>query len=444
MARVVREFFQKTPGEGTQDTYMIGSKEDYIKVTDPFSNNTNSSLKTVFSSFKNNLVNFITSTNTTGAPVFTSATKGLVPASNSTSRAYYLAGDGTWVGTFMPATTSQGRVGLVPTPPVTTTAYTLNTNYSKFWLNAAGGWRIIPTYTTAYDGLVPAPDASKSTTAFYLNGAGTWTKPTDTTYDAYSGSGQGLVNSTFATATASNDNNSNNYFLSKSGKWVKMPASAYISYNTYTGTTSPGLVPSSATTATTGQTTTKFLAEDGKWRVAPGTYEHPTQANITPGTYGTTSDTALTPDFGDTFSVPGFYVGVAGHLARAGAHTVKIPNVLAATNANGLMSSSDKTKLNNLGKLTKLTTTTTTSTNTTTISYTLTPADAAKYSWLIVWLGGTNKNYNLIMLPAYRGSGAFDGSNWSYKRGTTTYLSVSSYTISTVNSSDSMSVYGME
>ena len=65
-------------------------------------------------------------------------------------------------------------------------------------------------------------------------------------------------------------------------------------------------------------------------------------SGVTASTYGATATTALTPDFGSTFDVPGFTVNATGHTVAAGAHTVKIPDTLASSSAPGLMSKTDK------------------------------------------------------------------------------------------------------
>lgn len=90
-----------------------------------------------------------------------------------------------------------------------------------------------------------------------------------------------------------------------------------------------------------------------------------THANsgVTATTYGVTATTALTPGFGDTFSVPGFTVNATGHVTAAGSHTVKIPTTVATTSVAGLMSAADKVKLEgiasgataNTGTVTKVT-----------------------------------------------------------------------------------------
>ena len=71
-------------------------------------------------------------------------------------------------------------------------------------------------------------------------------------------------------------------------------------------------------------------------------------SGVTSGGYGITANTALAPNFGASFSVPGFQVNNTGHVVVAGSHNVKIPNATATQSSSGLMSSSDKTKLDNL------------------------------------------------------------------------------------------------
>lgn len=71
-------------------------------------------------------------------------------------------------------------------------------------------------------------------------------------------------------------------------------------------------------------------------------------SGVTATTYGATATTALTPGFGDTFSVPGFTVNATGHVTAAGAHTVKIPTTVATTSVAGLMSAADKVKLDGI------------------------------------------------------------------------------------------------
>lgn len=69
-------------------------------------------------------------------------------------------------------------------------------------------------------------------------------------------------------------------------------------------------------------------------------------SNVSFGTYGGT--TGLTPNFGETFNVPRFTVDAKGHLTQASDGSVKIPDNLATITSAGLLSSSDKIKLNKL------------------------------------------------------------------------------------------------
>ena len=71
-------------------------------------------------------------------------------------------------------------------------------------------------------------------------------------------------------------------------------------------------------------------------------------SGVTDGTYGTISSIAINPDFGETFNVPGYTVDTKGHITQAGNHTVKIPNSSATSSSSGLMSASDKAKLDGI------------------------------------------------------------------------------------------------
>jgi hypothetical protein len=48
-------------------------------------------------------------------------------------------------------------------------------------------------------------------------------------------------------------------------------------------------------------------------------------SGVAANTYGTNDATALAPNFGSTFEVPGYHVDAAGHITSATTHTVKIP-----------------------------------------------------------------------------------------------------------------------
>lgn len=69
-------------------------------------------------------------------------------------------------------------------------------------------------------------------------------------------------------------------------------------------------------------------------------------SGATAGTYGSTSNQI--PSFGETINVPAFSITTAGHVTSAGTYTAKIPNTTATTSAPGLMSASDKSKLDGI------------------------------------------------------------------------------------------------
>ena len=73
-----------------------------------------------------------------------------------------------------------------------------------------------------------------------------------------------------------------------------------------------------------------------------------THANsgATAGSYGDSG--AQTPGFGGKFKALYATVDAKGHITGLSAHDVTIPNATATTSANGLMSSTDKSKLNNV------------------------------------------------------------------------------------------------
>lgn len=67
-------------------------------------------------------------------------------------------------------------------------------------------------------------------------------------------------------------------------------------------------------------------------------------SGVTAGSYGDSG--AQTPSFGGTFKALYATVNATGHVTGISAHNVTIPNTAASTSTAGLMSSSDKTKLN--------------------------------------------------------------------------------------------------
>ena len=66
-------------------------------------------------------------------------------------------------------------------------------------------------------------------------------------------------------------------------------------------------------------------------------------SGVTAGSYGDSSN--QTPDFGDTFNALRATVDAKGHVTAMSQHTVKIPDTLATPSSAGLMSATDKTKL---------------------------------------------------------------------------------------------------
>ena len=75
------------------------------------------------------------------------------------------------------------------------------------------------------------------------------------------------------------------------------------------------------------------------------TINHKT-SGVTAGSKGDTS--AKTPGFGGTFKALSATVNAKGHVTALGEHNVTIPNATATTSTAGLMSSTDKTKLNGI------------------------------------------------------------------------------------------------
>ncbi|WP_405286288.1 hypothetical protein [Methanobrevibacter sp.] len=94
----------------------------------------------------------------------------------------------------------------------------------------------------------------------------------------------------------------------------------------------------------------------------PSAYTHPTYTARTGKPTGN-----LTPGFGETATISQITSDSSGHVTGATDRTIKIPNAAATTSAAGLMSSSDKTKLNGIdtgaNKTTVDTSLSTTSTN---------------------------------------------------------------------------------
>ena len=70
-------------------------------------------------------------------------------------------------------------------------------------------------------------------------------------------------------------------------------------------------------------------------------------SGVTAGSKGDTTN--QTPGFGGTFKVLSATVDAKGHVTTLGDHTVEIPDDLATTSKDGLMSKNDKAKLDAIG-----------------------------------------------------------------------------------------------
>ena len=85
------------------------------------------------------------------------------------------------------------------------------------------------------------------------------------------------------------------------------------------------------------------LDETTFWQTVLSTYTHPTYTALTG------KPTAnLTPGFGDSFTVSQITTNLTGHVSGLTDRNITIPNTLSSTVADGLMSSEDKSKLNNI------------------------------------------------------------------------------------------------
>lgn len=88
----------------------------------------------------------------------------------------------------------------------------------------------------------------------------------------------------------------------------------------------------------------KFLRADGTWVVPTDTkYTHPTYTAV-----DGKPDADATPGFGGTFTVTDITTNTLGHVTGGTSRTITIPSTVATTGAAGLMSATDKTKLNGI------------------------------------------------------------------------------------------------
>ena len=110
-------------------------------------------------------------------------------------------------------------------------------------------------------------------------------------------------------------------FISDGNTWVLIPS---------------GDEPSGTVTSLTINATSPIAVDSTSAITTSGTrtISH-ANSGVTAATYGTNSGTALTPKFGDTFSVDGFTVNATGHITSAATHTVKIPNTVFGASGTG-------------------------------------------------------------------------------------------------------------
>lgn len=155
-------------------------------------------------------------------------------------------------------------------------------------------------------GLVPAPASGNQ--GKYLRGDGTWQEPENTTYSDATTTTSGLMSSSDKT------------------KLDGIASGATANVGTITGITTSSPLSGSGTSGSVA-------------------LSH-ANSGVTAGSKGDT--TAQTPSFGGTFKVPSGTVNATGHLTAFAEHTVTIPNAEASTTAAGLMSTTDKSKLDGI------------------------------------------------------------------------------------------------
>ena len=129
-----------------------------------------------------------------------------------------------------------------------------------------------------------------------------------------------ITDGTYANATAKNGDT----LVSDGNIWVLIPS----------GDEPSGTVTSIAIKATSpiAIDSTAAITSSGSRTISHA------NSGVTATTYGTNNATALTPKFGDTFTVNGFAVNATGHITSATSHTVKIPNAVFTKSGSGASS----------------------------------------------------------------------------------------------------------
>ena len=126
-----------------------------------------------------------------------------------------------------------------------------------------------------------------------------------------------ITNGTYASIAAKNGDT----FISDGSAWVLIPS---------------GDEPSGTNTSVTLKATSPIAIDSTAAITSSGsrTISH-ANSGVTAATYGTNNATALTPKFGETFTVNGFAVNASGHITSATSHTVKIPNAVFTKSGSG-------------------------------------------------------------------------------------------------------------
>lgn len=208
-----------------------------------------------------------------------------------------------------------------------------NTTYSTFKAassSAAGG-----------SGLVPAPTAGAANR--YLRSDGTWSVPpdTNTTYGAATTSSAGLMSASDKSKLNSIASGANKTVVDASlSSTSTNPVQNKVINSALAGKASSGHGHSNATTSTDG-----FMASEDKSKlngIASGAnkYTHPSYTSRSSGLYKVTVDSSG-------------HVSAATAVTKSDITALGIPSTnttysVATTSANGLMSASDKTKLNGI------------------------------------------------------------------------------------------------
>ena len=141
------------------------------------------------------------------------------------------------------------------------------------------------------------------------------------------------------------------YTTAEKNKLSGIASGAEVNQNAFSN-----IVVGSATIAADTKTDTLTIAAGNNITIIPDTANDRITIAAADGTYTHPSYTAITgvptanaaPAFGEAFSVSQPVSDALGHITAINNRTITIPNVVATTSVNGLMSSTDKAKLNGI------------------------------------------------------------------------------------------------